>query len=145
MSEGELHGRLVRELCRYMLSVGPADQLIVAADSQVGEGWLRPPAVSAFRPDVFIRRRDNDWIWLGEAKSPRDLDTRHTRAQFASYIEYLASSKGGALYVAVPMQSSGEAYRVVRTVRAETGCTYVPFTVTGWMLGPQSQARCWHG
>jgi hypothetical protein len=145
MSEGELHGRLVRELTRYMLSVGPAEHLIVAADAQSGEGWLRPPAVSSFRPDVFIRRRDTDWVWLGEAKSTRDVDTRHTRAQLASYFEYLSSSKGGALVVAVPMQSAGEAHRVVRSTRAETGCTVVPFTVTGWVLGPQSQVRTWHG
>jgi hypothetical protein len=145
MSEGELHARLVRALLSEMRGLGDSNTLLVSADVTGELGAPRPPTLQSVRPDIFLRHRVTSQAWIGEAKSTLDVDTTRTRFQFQRYFEYLSTTSDGTLYVAVPMQCAGEAFRVAKSVRQSANCLYIPFVVTGWVLGTRSTMQAWRG
>ena len=89
--------------------------------------------------------RDNQRVLLGEAKTPGDIDNRHTRSQLAVYFEHLLREAYGEIWMAVPLTSAGTALRVCRSVRSCLDATQVPLVITGWLLGAKPFVEVWRG
>lgn len=104
-----------------------------------------PPLLSGYRPDLYAVECDTRRVLLGEAKTPGDIDNRHTRSQLAVYFEHLLRDVRGEIWVAVPLTSAGTALRVCRSVRSRLGATQVPIVITGWLLGAKPFVEVWRG
>lgn len=68
-----------------------------------------PPLIGGYIPDVFLRRPVRGVLIIGEAKTSRDLETKHSREQFAGYFKYLSHHPGSILVVAVPWYTVNQA------------------------------------
>lgn len=145
MSEGVVHSLLVSALVQQIQERLGAADLVVWADVPADGRYAATPAMGGLRPDVYARQKDTGTVILGEAKSARDIDTPHTRAQLRRFFEDLSPERDGLLWLAVPLSGSGPAIRVVRSVRIDSRCERVPFIVSGWLLGAKSVERRWHG
>lgn len=145
MSEGAVHARLVTVLLRTIVHEFHGGNPLVWAD-QPADGRLLPTfAIGDMRPDLYARDQGAARTIIGEAKSARDVDTLHTRAQLKEFFEHLACERDGMLWLAVPLARAGEAFRVARGVRSSTGTHRVRFVVSGWLLGPTDVEQRWHG
>lgn len=61
-----------------------------------------PPNIEGYVPDMFLRTSTSQQLIIGEAKSPGDLETRHSREQLAAYLRYLALHPNSVFVIAVP-------------------------------------------
>jgi len=146
MSEGAHHARLVEVLLDAAHGhFGSAEGVWTWADQPASGVHRVPFMIGEVRPDVYLRSATGDRVLLGEAKTARDIDNPHTHAQLKEYFEHLASERGALLWMAVPLQSAGEAFRVARSIRAASSAAHVPFIVSGWLLGRTTLEKRWHG
>lgn len=106
MAESTLHLHLVEGIIRFIRegNVGAVDNLAVLHDLPGAIGCPKPPAVGAFRPDVYAISTPPAMAIIGEAKTSADLDTQHTRDQFHAYLRHLLMHHRSFLIVAVPWQ-----------------------------------------
>jgi len=65
-------------------------------------------------PDVYATDVPTTMTLIGEAKTAADLDTRHSRAQIAAFLQYLAHTPGGLFILAVPVSVKPRARWVLR-------------------------------
>lgn len=145
MSEGEFHVRLVTALLGAMVRHYANDELTVCADIASTREYLPPTLIGNQRPDVWARTGHSRTTIVGEAKTPRDVDTLHTRAQLKAFLEFLACETKSVIWMSVPLAQAGEAMRLVRGLRQELKVPQVGIIVSGWLLGIQDFERRWHG
>jgi hypothetical protein len=146
MSEGTLHSRLVLTLLeKIQVSRSKAWSVFSDFKGDVTQ-WDCPPALSDFRPDVYAREIGSGFLVVGEAKTPNDLDRRHTEDQLGAYFEHLKIQERGELDLAVTLPCVGLAHEICRRVRARYKCETIAFSVNGWLLG-NNKAFCeeWRG
>lgn len=120
-------------------------ELTCCVDGPVQAVASAPPLLAGYRPDVYAVAHDTRQVLLGEAKTPSDIDNRHTRSQLAVYFEHLLHEAHGEVWIAVPLTSAGTALRVCRSVRSRLGATQVPLVITGWLLGAKPFVEVWRG
>ncbi|UZO94774.1 Hypothetical protein RMP42_05860 (plasmid) [Roseomonas mucosa] len=120
-------------------------QLACYVDNPTQGVIATPPLLRGYRPDLYAVEHGTRRVLLGEAKTPGDIDNRHTRSQLAVYFEYLLHQVPGELWVAVPLTSAGTALRVCRSVRSRLGAPHVPLVITGWLLGAKPFVEVWRG
>lgn len=53
-------------------------------------------------PDVWAKNIQNGMVIIGEAKTLRDIENRHSAAQLSAFLEYCNDNKPSLLIVAVP-------------------------------------------
>lgn len=58
-----------------------------------------PPSIGKFLPDLYIK---SERIILGEAKTARDIETKHSREQYAEYLMHLSQYQNSLFIMAVP-------------------------------------------
>jgi len=59
-----------------------------------------PFTIGSYRPDVYAQSRLFDREIIGEAKTPRDLDTKRSRMQLTAFLRKISESTSGALILA---------------------------------------------
>ena len=57
----------------------------------------KPPRLSGYVPDVYWRTPDAQSALIGEAKPAYDVESRHSRAQYAVFLLHLKSLNDGTL------------------------------------------------
>jgi hypothetical protein len=144
VAESDLHRRLVDRLHAYMIETS-GSELVCCVDGPVQAVAAAPPLLAGYRPDVYAVSHDTRRVLLGEAKTPGDIDNRHTRSQLSVYFEHLLHEPLGEIWIAVPLASAGTALRVCRSVRSSLGARQVPLVITGWLLGAKSFVEVWRG
>ena len=144
MAESDLHRCLVDRLHAYMIETS-GSELACCVDGSVPTVTATPPLLAGYRPDVYAVAHDSRHVLLGEAKTPRDIDNRHTRSQLGVYFEHLLNEARGEIWIAVPLTSAGTALRVCRSVRSRLGATQIPLVITGWLLGAKPFVEVWRG
>jgi len=103
MSESVRHMKLVRSLVTWVAHAyfgGDAGHILV--DSAESSLSGRPPLLGGFVPDLYAKRLRLSSIVVGEAKTARDLENRHTRAQLIAFLEHCAEFPDSVLVLAVP-------------------------------------------
>jgi len=145
MSEGEHHVRLVASLLEAMLNEFEGSVTRTFCDHPQDGRFPRPGLIGSTRPDIHLQRDRSPWTVIGEAKTARDVDNLHTRAQLREFFEHLSTESEGLLWLAVPLQMSGAAFRISKEVRREVRAERVRFCISGWLLGLENLERRWYG
>jgi len=103
MGESSQHMKLVRSLVDWVAKEyfdGEPGHILV--DSPEGLLSGRPPPLGGFVPDVYAQRLGPKTVIVGEAKTPRDLESRHTQAQLIAFLGHCTQVPGSVLVLAVP-------------------------------------------
>jgi len=101
VSEGYLHGILVSKVAQYFTQEFGDDLDVLLVDIAGSRPSDKPPKIGNFFPDVWAQSRRR--ILLGEAKTAKDLDTEHSRAQIECFLRHVYLSPSGSRFVlAVP-------------------------------------------
>lgn len=81
----------------------------------------RPPKINGFYPDVYCVSDTGDPLYLGEAKTARDLESSRTRNQLAAFLHFLGDHSETAFVIAVPWRMVPTARSLVRALQRLTG------------------------
>ncbi len=93
MSEGVVHSLLVSALIEQIEAGLGQSEIVVWADKPADGRYVATPKMDGLRPDVYARQKGGGAVILGEAKSAKDIETPHTRAQLKKFFEDLSSEK----------------------------------------------------
>ena len=122
MPESARHARLVEAIVAHAEHrVGKLTDILVREDAVRPRRGERPPKVSGFTPDVYASDVPTTMTLIGEAKTAADLDTKHSRAQIAAFLQYLAHTPGGLFVLAVPVSVKPRARWVLRELSRPLG------------------------
>lgn len=115
MPESPLHNQLVRNLREWVESnLEGVEMPFVYSDN--GSPEDRPPNILGHVPDLFYENPVEDMIIIGEAKTPRDIETRRSVRQLRAYLKYASKAQKSHLIVAVPWYVSRTAAAVLRGI-----------------------------
>jgi len=110
MGESKTHALLRGAIVRWLEEqFGQSEAAAALIDDPDSFPSCFPPSIEGFTPDVFFRQTIRGISIIGEAKTSRDLETKHSREQFAGYFKYLSSHPGSILVVAVPWHTANQA------------------------------------
>ena len=122
MPESARHARLVEAIVAHAEHrVGKFTDILVREDAVRPRRGERPPRVSGFTPDVYATDVPTTMTLIGEAKTAADLDTKHSRAQIAAFLQHLAHTPGGLFVLAVPVSVKPRARWVLRELSRPLG------------------------
>ena len=122
MPESARHARLVKAIVAHTeRRLGNIANISVREDSVHPVQGERPPKLSGFTPDVFATDVPTTMTLVGEAKTAADLETNHSRAQIAAFLEYLAHTQDGLFVLAVPITVKARARSVLKKLGAPLG------------------------
>jgi hypothetical protein len=103
MGETLAHVNGVVALERHVRALaGARHDLILYRDCAGIDAQRKPPLVGGFRPDLFARTWSDGRFYIGEAKTTRDLETAHSAAQIAAFVDAISADDYGRLIVCVP-------------------------------------------
>ncbi|MBK7686471.1 MAG: hypothetical protein IPJ25_11075 [Rhodocyclaceae bacterium] len=145
MSESGDHRILVHALAREI----SGDAIwtkppIIYCDVQEGAIAVgAPQIIGSSRPDVFARDIGASLSVIGEAKTSKDIDNRHTFDQLESFFSYLREQPKAEVWMGVPWLSAGTATRVCVHARRKSDAIHVRIRVVAYMIGNTSQRRVW--
>lgn len=145
MSESELHAQLVAATLTAIEAEHVGESLSIRADLSQTREHFASETMGGFRPDIVVRTLVSKRTIFAEAKTPRDIDTKHTRAQLKAFFEHLTMEYQGVLWMSVPLAHAGTAIRVAIEVRREFRLATVPLIVSGWLLGIRPWEHRYHG
>ena len=122
MSESASHRKLVASLVAWAAQTyldGDAGSILV--DSSVSREGARPPSIHGYIPDVFIGSCGKCDLLIGEAKTARDLENRHTRAQLTAFLRRCALEPKSTFVMAVPWQMERFARSLIHVLQQRNG------------------------
>lgn len=103
MPESATHMRMVAALKQWIEdNCEDSEKLFIWTDSPQNTLPKQLIRIEGFVPDVYANSSRHKKAIIGEAKTARDLDTRHTEAQLLSFLKYCSFNKGASLILAVP-------------------------------------------
>ncbi len=122
MSESSVHTALVRSLCDWV-STQARSSAVAIMYSDLPENLVddKPPSINGYFPDMYCVSRDGKPIYIGEAKTVRDLESKRSRDQLAAYLRFLALYESSSLVVAVPWHAVPTARSLVRAIQRVGG------------------------
>lgn len=125
MSESKSHMDLVQIAFKWIKKNLPKQyESFVEIDSPESN---QPNYVDAFRPDVYYDF-DNT-LYIGEAKTLKDFDKKHSREQYQAYLKRCGQYKGEAYFViSIPWQLKNTAKNYFRLYKEQNNCN-VPIIV----------------
>jgi hypothetical protein len=136
MSESAAHLRLVACLSEWIADeYFGGDQGAIRVDSPEASAGTKPPPVYGFVPDVYAMGRDGIGLVIGEAKTARDVENRHTLEQFTAFMKLCSLSPDSCLVIAVPWWLVRLARAMVATVERRQRITNVRVVVLDKLEG----------
>ena len=117
MSESAQHLALVRNILVWLNTEYLVSDLCIRIDSPETTIGNKPPMIGACKPDVFACTVPSRVTVVGEAKTSRDLETFHSREQFASYIKYLRDLQDPLLIISTSWMLHRTARNLVTQIR----------------------------
>lgn len=121
MPESACHASLVSALVQWIATTYLAgDTGGILTDSSTSNG--KPPAIGGFVPDAFVELAAQEIMIIGEAKSWRDLESRHTRDQLGAFLQWCRLNQRGVLVLAVPWPVTRLANTIVRALQRKHDC-----------------------
>ena len=105
MAESEKHISLVRCLYNWVKDeLFDGDSGAIFIDLPESKPHCKPSLlVAGVRPDLYAKRTRDNLLIIGEAKTPSDLETKHSIGQYKSFLNECENHKGPSLIImAVP-------------------------------------------
>lgn len=122
MPESAQHAHLVKAIVAHAeRRLGKVTDIVVREDAVRPVRGERPPKLAGFTPDVYATDVPTTKTLIGEAKTAPGLETKHSRAQIAAFLEYLAHTPGGIFVLAVPVGVKPRAKWVLRELGQPLG------------------------
>ena len=134
MAESQTHIDLVSALVSFVASQyfnGESGCILV--DSP--ESSNRPCPISGFVPDVYANGQSSGLVFVGEAKTAGDVESRHTREQVTAFLKFCAARPGSVFLFAVPWHMTRCARMLVRNIGRSVGCDGVETIVLDGLVG----------
>ena len=117
MAESATHANLVESMRQWVIdNCFDEDSGFVLVDNPEGTRFTKPPNTYGFVPDLFARRKSEGGIIIGEAKTVRDLENPHTRAQLTAFLKRCSEEMNSMLVLAVPWHMERFAKNLVRSI-----------------------------
>jgi hypothetical protein len=118
MSESLVHTELVRSLCVWVSDPDRARSVaIVYSDLPENSASNKPPSIGGYFPDVYCASIEGLPIYIGEAKTAGDLESKRSREQLRAYLQFLARYDASSLIVAVPWRAVPTARSLIRSIQ----------------------------
>jgi len=109
------HEELVQMILKWIDQKCPSPDAQVHFDTVGILGNSKPRKIGGYIPDVFCSIPSTGHTIVGDAKTPKDLETRHSRTQLESFANYLAENcSSGELVVATRFEWAPCARRILR-------------------------------
>ena len=117
MGVSRCHEELVGAIVDWLQVQHPAaDAMSVSADCIFCEHLPNPPLLNGFIPDVYAVGIVETRTIVGEAKTPKDLETPRSRAQFEAFLTHLCVCQNAQFVIATPWPSVNSAKAIVRSI-----------------------------
>ncbi len=124
MAESATHQGLVRQLVLWT-ERNLEGNGVLYVDDPARDASNRPPRITGFVPDLYWKSLDSACILVGEAKSAGDVESPHSRKQFASFLAHLSAVSDGTLLLAVPWHAVPQAKSLMKAIQRDTGTGHV--------------------
>jgi hypothetical protein len=122
MSESAAHQSLVRSLVAWVTQTRGAGSIgCVYIDCPESNSYSKPPTIGGFIPDLYYEPPGEIQPIIGEAKTAKDLESRHTLSQFAAFLLHCENCGSGVLVVAVPWHLTRLARSILRELIQRKG------------------------
>lgn len=126
MAESATHQLLVRALVRWIdTNCADSSNGLLFVDEPTRTMEDKPPRLSGFTPDVYWKAIDGARVIIGEAKSAYDVESRHSRKQYAAFLSHLGRVESGILLIAAPWHVINQAKSLIRTIQRNCGLSGV--------------------
>lgn len=92
MGESSTHGHLVRKIINYINRQEPNS--IVLCDSYIEESYSsNTQNINGYIPDVLALNAKLERVYIGEAKTSKDLERRHSESQIKSFLAHCSQNE----------------------------------------------------
>lgn len=113
----EAHETLVKMILSWLDQQGLGGEAQVFTDTVGTLGSAKPRKINGYIPDVYCEIPRLGHTIIGDAKTPNDLETRHTKAQLEAYADYLATHRtSGELVVATRFEWASSARSILKNL-----------------------------
>jgi hypothetical protein len=92
-------------------------------------GEQKPRSLEGYIPDIYCTFSRSDLVIVGDAKTPRDLESVHSMRQYEWFFRHLALHKEGLLVVATLWPSTNLAKHLLKKIRDSAGAGHVDIRV----------------
>lgn len=89
----------------------------------------KPPNINNFVPDVYVSLTSNHQLIIGEAKTSRDVDSKHTKKQVKAFLQKCAEYESSLFVLAVPWDMVRLTKAIVKNLQNEVGAQNVEVIV----------------
>lgn len=136
MPESTTHLGLVRHLAIWV-ERNPIDSgnVVVYIDEPSRDAANKPPRLLGYTPDLYCKNLEATRILVGEAKSAYEVESRHSRKQFAAFLTHLQLVDHGIFLLAVPWHVVPQAKSLIRAIQRETLTTHVRTVFLDYLPG----------
>lgn len=125
MSESILHKTLVQHIIRWIQHYEREIQFVFVDCAENMFMQNIPPLVREYRPDVYVTTRQDNRVYIGEAKATLlDLESKHSREQYLAYLNY-CMGRNGILVIAVPWELANRAKSLIYNLQRQYTLTDV--------------------
>jgi hypothetical protein len=134
MPESNAHSTLVQSLVGWIAEERcDGDRAAILLDSLDVPAWHRPPRVGGFVPDAYANAQVGETV--GEAKTHRDLENRHSVNQMEAFLQYCGRRDGSLFVLAVPWHRVAYARNLLGRICRRTGIDATSFQVLADLPG----------
>lgn len=135
MPESASHIRLVSSIVRWIADTHfRGDKGHVLVDSPDGDARTKPPRIGDAFPDAYATLPSGGII-IGEAKTPRDIQTQHTEGQLRSYLSACSLIPDSIFVFGVPWEYAATAHNLLKFLKRGENILHVKSVVLDYLQG----------
>lgn len=136
MGESRSHMRLVGALIQWIADNYLSGDLgSILSDSPDSSASAKPPKINNFVPDVYAMVGNEKQLIIGEAKTARDLENRHTCDQLTAFLLQCTQTEDSLFVFAVPWYMTRLARNIVHKIQNKVNANNVVVVVLEKLQG----------
>jgi hypothetical protein len=133
MSESPYHTKMVREISCWISNQYSDKDVSILLDMPGTPPQQLPRIINKYRPDVFAHDPIEGNIYIGEAKTARDLETPHSIRQIKTFLKYLSGKNKPVLIIATTWDMGRCAKSLVTALKKQVSAENVNIEyITVW-------------
>lgn len=125
MSESPYHTKMAREIGSWVSNQHPDEDVSILLDTPGTPRQQLPQIINKYRPDVFANHPTKGNIYIGEAKTARDLETPHSIRQIKTFLKYLSEKNKPVFIIATTWDMERCAKSLVMALKKEVSAENV--------------------
>lgn len=120
MGESAAHIQLVSMMAEWVSNKYlECDSGRILLDSPSSSVEMNPPIVYNFIPDLYVPELSNDFLIIGEAKTSKDVENKHTEDQIKSFLRRCSEASKAYFVMAVPWHMTRLAISIIKHCKKE--------------------------